>query len=145
MQIILEHTVLYSLQYLVSKVTAPMDINLLFVKIRFYERWGSITVDIGPLINGVMHMMRLIWDLEHLESTLQYDGCLFSTASTCSARLMPIFFPQQVYTHSYQIFLVCGDILCSHHTLVNVCHKMCAENVGLENVRGCQLASLLGY
>ena len=33
-----------------SKVTAPMGTNLLFVRNRFYGRWGSLMVDIGALM-----------------------------------------------------------------------------------------------
>ena len=49
--------------YNFSKVTASMSTNLLFVRNRFCERWVSLVADIGALMSGVMHMMRLIWDL----------------------------------------------------------------------------------
>ena len=40
-----------------------MGANLLFVKNRFCGKWGFLVVDIGALMSGVMHMMRLIWSL----------------------------------------------------------------------------------
>ena len=40
-----------------------MSTNLLFLINRFCERWGALVVDIGALMSGVMHMMRLTWGL----------------------------------------------------------------------------------